>query len=64
MNGEWISVKDELPQDERYVLVCYKHRPLHITWYSITANQWMHNFAEITHWMDLPEKPAVKREDR
>jgi len=56
---EWISVKDELP-DERYVL-CFQggasNNPIHVGFRSNHSGHWLPNLYNVTHWMPLPEPP-------
>lgn len=69
---EWISVKDKLPREETYVLVCQKdinqssYGPPRI-WIATYSNnrreEWDSGewgdwrLKEVTHWMPLPETP-------
>lgn len=65
---QWISVKDRLPEDPRFVLVYVKHPSAHPfpAWSCIMTDmylgdRWMENadeeVHEVTHWMPLPEAP-------
>jgi len=68
----WISIKDKLPEIEKYVLVCYKNNVFQgyldewehdNCWYifsgSFTLDEVDYNIKldEVTHWMPLPEPP-------
>lgn len=64
---EWIRVKDEEPNDERFVL-CYSpiHKEIFIGNYTPTYGHWCSNDYdhgectkdyEVTHWTPLPEPP-------
>ena len=65
--GEWISVKDRLPEDNTNVLV-YRGSLISVYTY-IGHNEWEDDYGYwsrtdddgITHWMPLPEPP--KEED-
>lgn len=58
---KWISVKDSIPDKEKYVLVFYKDSPIKqidIGWYSLTTHMWNIGYIKtgiVTHWMPLPE---------
>ena len=65
---QWISVKDRLPTDKRFVLVYVKHPVSHSfpAWSCIMTDmylgdRWAENadeeVHEVTHWMPLPEPP-------
>lgn len=57
--GKWISVDDDLPELEQYVLVYGNKRAsqaMRIDWYSYTCKKWMIH-ADNTHWMPLPSPP-------
>lgn len=65
---KWISVKDQLPEKEVYVLVITKEKAYAIAFlsqfngkkeWSIFDTHWI-DFEDVTHWMPLPEKPENK----
>lgn len=63
--GEWISVKDRMPDADVAVLArcfyheCWQTLVCHCSkrnigrWYTNVAGQWV----QVTHWMPLPELP-------
>ena len=68
--GEWISVKDRLPEENERVLACYinplrKDRPPRMMVGEGTSTQivkgkvylWCGGWRSITHWMPLPQPP-------
>lgn len=57
MKKYWISVEDELPDYERFVLVFSKNKRISISFYSEHFKIWRNNLDIITHWMPLPEEP-------
>lgn len=67
---EWISVKDQLPEDDQTVLMCEAGQdglPI-IGWYEsndcISGFYPAHSFQtfrmHVTHWMPLPKQPKEK----
>lgn len=63
--GEWISVKDRLPEDDYPVIVFTKDLtvllPIRMGYYENKENEW-HDAAEgyyipVSYWMPLPEQP-------
>ena len=56
---EWISVKDELPDDDEIVIICtdenfiYAGELIGDTWF-LDNDSWT---ATVTHWMPLPQPP-------
>ena len=62
---EWISVKDELPEDSGYYLVVYRDKyngSISIAfdmYVKCNVGEWWENdYAyDVTHWMLLPEMP-------
>ena len=65
---QWISVKDELPNDDVFVLVYGKDlRPTTraIGWYSTFSEVWFapgHPYPEISHWCKMPKPPESKND--
>jgi hypothetical protein len=50
--SEWISVKEKLPEDERFVLAWQKgHMPPCVTFFSHFSFRWM--TPGITHWASI-----------
>ena len=71
--GGWISVKDRLPEDERFVLVCNDDGKMMVAQYIAETDQWQYRYmaydvdvwddteqGPVEWWMPLPEVP---RED-
>ena len=63
----WISVKDQLPEDNRYVLVYMPEVDYHYAilehrdkWIDITDKTYEPDGA-VTHWQRLPEPPNTRR---
>ena len=59
MKTEWISVKDQLPDDADLVLVYSERSGVRTDYYY--NDEWEYydrNQIEITHWMPLPEPPT------
>ena len=57
---EWISVEDELPEDQEEVLVCTcsKNGIRNIDKGYMAIDRFIHRgCAEVTHWMPLPHLP-------
>ena len=57
---KWISVKDRLPEDQEEVLVCTRSKNgiRNIDKGYMAIDRFIHRgYAEVTHWMPLPEKP-------
>ena len=56
---EWISVEDELPEDDEVVIICtdknfvYAGELIGDTWF-LDNDSWT---ATVTHWMPLPQPP-------
>ena len=64
MNGvtvqEWISVEDELPEDQEEVLVCTRSKNgiRNIDKGYMAIDRFIHRGrAEVTHWMPMPNPP-------
>lgn len=60
--NEWISVKDELPEDEYECLVVNKSGGYWIGWFKADEERWVIDGTicgdgYVTHWMPLPEPP-------
>lgn len=66
--SEWINVKDRLPENEKFVLVCNADdaEPQDLITISLFFNKKFfateHDnnsiYEYVTHWMPLPEPPA------
>ena len=57
---EWISVEERLPDGWEPVLVFRGQcKAVEIDFYRPVRYQW-HNFADVTHWMPMPEPPEVE----
>lgn len=63
---DWVSVKDELPDGDKYVLVYYSDsptKPINVGWYSTLCKMWDVGYLKsgnVTHWMPLPKFPEEK----
>jgi hypothetical protein len=64
--GEWISVKDRLPEDCKKILVVNGHGYISISslwrkdgsqWTWIDSTGHFNHVNDITHWIPLPEAP-------
>lgn len=56
--GQWISVKDRLPEDEEYVLIFTAGGSVLIVFYDSDGWYTLEEYLrEVTHWMPLPEAP-------
>ena len=59
--GEWISVKDRLPERRTYVLCYFKYEPespnVVVENYYHGGGHWLSEGSHVTHWMPLPEPP-------
>jgi len=68
---EWISVEDELPKEQSWVLVYADGAMNCMAYYKGEWKEWTsaqaHNIVigSITHWMPLPDKPIIlnKKDD-
>lgn len=58
-HGEWISVKDRLPEKKQRVIVRCRTVGTTVGW--ILWREWLTDLgkgcSEVTHWMPLPEPP-------
>lgn len=57
---KWISVKDRLPEDGRYLVVTQKadgYADVNTAAYNDMGWWTLSNFGDITHWMPIPEMP-------
>ena len=65
--GEWISVKDRLPENGQWVLCKCRAEIYEVlrndfgSWYHDINHTYMSGF--VTHWMPLPEPPKEEKED-
>jgi Protein of unknown function (DUF551) len=62
--SEWISVKDQLPEQRKDVLAFFRVRGPYVTsyfqWENMPEPLWspgLRDWGEVTHWMPLPEPP-------
>ena len=58
--GEWISVKDRLPEKDTRVLCYYKYEPDSpdvICENTYGIKHWLSDESKVTHWMPLPALP-------
>ena len=73
--GGWISVKDRMPEDSRYVLVCNDDGKYMIAFYSKESIDWyykytnydfdlwdVHEQGPVCYWMPLPTAPEPPKE--
>ena len=62
--GQWISVKDGLPENEEYVLVHTSGKSVLMGFYDndgwYTTEEYIRN---VTHWMPLPERPKEAKNE-
>ena len=49
----WISVKDDLPKEEGWILIC-SYRDVDMWYYDGQTAKDLMDYASITHWMPLP----------
>lgn len=62
-SGDWISIKEKLPEYDKSVLICYsKQQDITIAWLAediecFEDDDYMYYMSEVTHWMPLPEPP-------
>lgn len=62
---KWISVKDELPNDSRTVIIYSRSGIVGCGFYMGSRNNWLHLTTtsggvladDVTHWMELPQSP-------
>ncbi len=67
---DWVSVKDRLPEDERFVLVCNDDGKMMVAQYIDETAQWQYRYmaydvdiwddteqGPVEWWMPLPEQP-------
>ena len=67
---QWISVKDRLPEDERFVLVCNDDGKIMVAQYIEETAQWQYRYmaydvdvwddkeqGPVCYWTHLPELP-------
>lgn len=72
----WISVKDQLPEDSRYVLVCNDGGKYMIAFYSKESFDWYYKYTSydfdlwdvyeqgpVCYWMPLPTAPEPPEEE-
>ncbi len=58
----WISVKDELPSNEKWVACLIENKKPVIGFFSQTFRNWKVNgFGDVTHWMPLPKLPEKEK---
>jgi hypothetical protein len=61
----WISVEDELPKDDAYVVTINKvglkevRHFYHDKWFSSFGNE----YGDVTHWMPIPQPPVVSKSE-
>lgn len=63
---KWISVKDRIPQEGKFVLVCTKGCVPRVAlfhnddpyYYFLSPDCMRVQFKDITHWQPLPEPPG------
>ena len=63
MRMEWTSVKDRLPEKDKYVF-CYSNKyggTMFIGYRGWYSGEWIEggslHIGDVTHWMQLPEAP-------
>lgn len=55
--GEWISIKDRLPEQYTDVIVLYDFGRVGVNWTNKENEFIEHSDCKVTHWMPLPEPP-------
>lgn len=59
--GQWVSVKDRLPEQFQRVLICRRRRYGQLYWDNVVIDLGheviQNRHGDITHWMPLPEPP-------
>ena len=62
---EWISVKDRLPDKDKYVW-CYSNKnggDMFVGYRGYISGDWMEggslHIGDVTHWMPLPQPPTL-----
>ena len=55
--GEWISVKDKLPEQYTDVIVLYDFGRVGVNWTNKENEFIDHPDCKVTHWMPLPTPP-------
>lgn len=54
----WISVVDELPKKEGWILIC-SYSDVDMWYYNGQTAKDLVDYASITHWMPLPKMPVL-----
>lgn len=64
--GEWISVKDRLPEENGIYLTCNKKRQYEFHMFQPDKRMWQGIWQEdgVTHWTPLPEPPNCGADTR
>lgn len=62
--GEWISVKDRLPESAGWYLVFYNGSNMQVAFFKGKKWPFDNHYHKITHWMPLPEPPMEKPKKR
>lgn len=57
----WISVIDELPKEEGWILIC-SYSDIDMWYYNGQTAKDLVDYASITHWMPLPQLPKKGEE--
>jgi len=61
--GQWISVKDRMPDELQVVLVHGKHENEYYNGFGVTwigYGRWVGEIHPVTHWMELPQVPNAE----
>lgn len=64
---DWISVKDNLPDTVRDVIIYTKWGGVRCGWYNPELQVWLDLYGTtirpVTHWRELPDPPRMKGEE-
>ena len=55
--GEWICVKDRLPEAAGWYLVFYNGSEMQVAFFKGKKWPFDNHYHKVTHWMPLPEPP-------
>jgi len=61
--GQWISVKDRMPDELQVVLVHGKHENEYYNGFGVnwmSYGRWVGKIHPVTHWMELPQTPNAE----
>ena len=62
---EWVSVEDRLPEEHKYVMVCYEDNHVSARMYDSTSKVFSPVInSKVTHWQHLPSPPNTGKADQ